>query len=285
MGPKVAVLVLGSLVGLASLDGCGGRTPLQGSAGDASVPPDAASGFDGPAALDLPSPPPDGPVPPVDLSAPPPDRRPPDRPSPPMDVVDAGRPPPSCLQPPCCHTPAECPVADPYCVPPGAPPPTCGVLGLGCACTASDQCVTNLCQDGTCSYPELPAPPCNLDTDCPAGRICEVPTCSCTSQCVPGCSGDADCGEGEICAGPGSRCEAKTCLGLPYPPSESGCPANFACEQGVDKIDRCVRLSCQADRDCAEGYCVIGQQPPGNPGDPAMGLCYSSLGSCFPPAP
>ena len=143
-----------------------------------------------------------------------------------------------------------------------------GAGGFGAHCTADDDCgQTFFCYapgvfhcSGKCP---VGSTACATDADCApdagsaAPSVCVDVPCGCSPSraCQPGCLTSADCEEGMTC-GADHHCTRTVCS-----PSVGGCPANFACSEGL-----CIRQSCGTDADCAGG-CVANK-------------CYSAAGIC-----
>ena len=118
----------------------------------------------------------------------------------------------------------------------------------------------------------MPEESCGQDADCQAvdpTTICEVDraSCGCVPECLPGCQSDGECG-------PGLTCQSARCL--PAPCSDDvDCPANFECSSSGGSGQRCRRLECDLDADCA----------PGGGGFCVEGTCQEQLGYCQGPVP
>jgi len=145
-----------------------------------------------------------------------------------------------------CRSDTDCASLSEFCLPPGAFP-GCGIPSDEPACVSTPACVSSHGTGYVCGPPR------------PEDCFSEHETI-----CRPGCTLDA-CDDGETCA-PNGLCEATEC------DSSAACPTHFDCADGGDESGHCARRTCEADRDCDGGWCVLGD-------------CYAAAGTCSLPVP
>ena len=101
-----------------------------------------------------------------------------------------------------------------------------------------------VCVNGTC-MPEQ----CEVDEDCPDGRLCRRSLCVAPEPC----DSDMECGEAE-------RCVEGNCEPLPSCGGDLNCAPNEICTDGLceERLECVEQGDCPEDQDCVAGRCVPG---------------------------